>query len=58
MELTIEQIKVGSKFRNSYGTEFKIMAVVDGYCMCRYKGCVPFVQSVKDLVKYLNTLTK
>lgn len=30
----------------------KVMVVSDGYAMMRRKGCMPFVESVKDLEKW------
>lgn len=29
----------------------RVMAVADGYAMCRYKGCIPFAEPVKYLRK-------
>ena len=31
------------------GTLFFVMAVADGYVLARYKGCSPFVMSIREL---------
>ena len=44
-------VKVGDKFMSEYGNELKVMAVLDGYAMCRVKGCVPVVYSTKEIIR-------
>jgi len=41
---------VGRRFRRM-GQEARVMVVAEGYAMLRFKGCCPFVESVKDLPK-------
>lgn len=33
-----------------------ILAIEQNYIMCRFKGCVPFVKSIKEFPMYLETL--
>lgn len=33
------------------GLPARVMAVADNYAMCRYPGCVPFVEFTKDLIR-------
>lgn len=46
-------IKVGFKYFDQRG-EFRVMAVAEGYYMCRRKGAMPAIFMVKDLVSALN----
>ena len=50
---TKDDIKVGFRYFDQWG-EFRVMAVAEGYYMCRRKGCCPAIFSVKDLVDALN----
>lgn len=36
--------------------ELRILAIEQKHIMCRFKGCVPFVKSVKEFPKYLEIL--
>lgn len=36
--------------------ELRILAIEQKHIMCRFKGCVPFVRSVKEFPKYLESL--
>ena len=47
--------KVRSFFESSIKGEYRIMAIAEGYVMLRKKGCVPFVESKKDIVKWMET---
>lgn len=40
-------VEVGKSFITNSGSKMKVMAVVDGYVMFRYSGCIP-------LTKYLS----
>ncbi len=40
--------KQGDVFLNFQGKPIKIMAFVDNWVMCRYKGCDPFTIHIKD----------
>ena len=44
------ELKVGQRYKGKL-LEVRIMAIVEGYVMCRHKGCMPFVESVKDFIK-------
>ena len=50
---TKDDIKVGFKYFDQWG-EFRVMAIAEGYYMCRRKGCYPTLFKVNDLVKALN----
>jgi hypothetical protein len=39
------------RFINPNKHYIKVMAIVDGYVMARYKGCMPFVQGEKEFTK-------
>ena len=41
------KVKVGHKYSiiNGFGGYLKVMAIIDGYVMARYKGCIPFCES-------------
>jgi hypothetical protein len=43
--------KPEDKFPYPDGSYLKVMAIVDGYVMARNKGCMPFVQTVKEFQK-------
>lgn len=47
--------KRGDKFTLPFRV-LTIMAVADGYIMCRYKGCMPFVKSVKEFPIFLEAV--
>lgn len=40
-------------FTEGFPFPLRIMAIEEGYVMARFKGCMPFVQSVKDFEKRL-----
>jgi hypothetical protein len=42
---------VGSKIPHLRNGYIKIMAFVDGYYMARFKGCVPFVCTQRELIR-------
>lgn len=42
---------VGSKIPHIKNGYIKIMAFVDGYYMARFKGCVPFVCTQRELIR-------
>ena len=42
------KIKKSDRFKDSGGV-FKVMAVADGWCMCRRPACLPFVRSAKEV---------
>jgi len=37
--------------RHDHGRTGRIMALAEGYAMVRYKGCAPFIASVKELTR-------
>lgn len=39
----------GDHYMDEHGIYF-VMAVADGYAMCRRKGCFPFIKKVKEVV--------
>jgi hypothetical protein len=41
---------------NRGGRELRILAIEQKHIMCRFKGCIPFVKSVKEFPKYLESL--
>jgi len=44
------EIKRGTWFmRNTDQCIFKVLAVFDGYAALRFKGAMPFIESIKDL---------
>jgi len=46
-----ECIPKGTKLTNAESNNYlKVMAYSDGYYMLRFKGCMPFVKSKKDLI--------
>lgn len=49
IKLTTKQreIRAGLRIPVEKMDYIKVMAVVDGYVMARYKGCIPFVVSIK-----------
>lgn len=47
--VTPESFKNGKWIYRAGYEEVIVMAVVDRYAMVRYKGCYPFVVSVRDL---------
>jgi hypothetical protein len=47
-EALYAHVKPGARFRDEVG-EFRVMAVAEGWAMCRRKGCSPFVRSVRDI---------
>lgn len=49
-------IRVGDKIPTTMQQYLKVMAYVDGYVMARYKGCIPFVSTIKEFEKKLNNL--
>lgn len=40
---------ISKKIPTKDGSYLKIMAYSDGYFMCRFKGCVPFVLNENEL---------
>lgn len=40
--------KRGDKYRDDHGV-ITVMAVADGYCMCRRPGKIPFIRKEKKL---------
>ena len=49
-----EEIKVGDRFiRNSDKRVLKVMAIIDNWCMVRYKGAVPFTIHINELKKFI-----
>lgn len=44
-------IFVGAKIKTN-GGEYRIMAIAEGYVMIRKKGCMPFVESKKDMIAW------
>lgn len=48
-----KDVKRGLKYYDQWG-EFKVMAVADGYYMCRRPRCIPTIFAVKDLVNAIN----
>lgn len=36
--------------------QLKILAIADKHIMCRYKSCIPFVRSIKEFPKYLESI--
>ncbi len=40
--------KVGDSWKDAHGLT-RIMAIADGYAMCRRRGCMPFVVYLKDI---------
>lgn len=47
----MRDIKVGDKIPTFTNEYIKVMAFTDNYYMVRYKGCVPFVCTKKELIK-------
>lgn len=48
------KFKVGTKHYVQASDKFlTIMAFSQGYYMCRYKGCYPFLKSEKELINLL-----
>jgi hypothetical protein len=45
-------VRKGQWWRSVTGFEFRVMAVSEGYVLCRRKGCVPFVTKVKDFTLF------
>jgi hypothetical protein len=45
-------IEPGYMWRDEHGP-MRVMAVVDGYAMCRRPGCMPFVRAVSDFRREL-----
>jgi hypothetical protein len=43
-------MKVGDTYLTD-NLDLRIMAIADKYVMLRYKGCMPFVESIKDFEK-------
>lgn len=43
----------GQTFTEGFPFPLRIMAICEGYVLARFKGCTPFVQSVKDFEKRL-----
>lgn len=41
---SITELKAGMKISVAQHEYLKVMAIVDGYVMMRYKGCIPFVE--------------
>lgn len=42
-------VKRGFRYRDRIG-EIRVMAVADGYAMCRRPGAVPFIKMVAEVV--------
>lgn len=51
--MTKEDVKPGLRYFDHF-SEWRVMAVAEGYYMVRRKGCVPTVFAVKDLVNAIN----
>lgn len=34
--------------------ELEVLSIVRQYAMCKKKGCFPFVNTVEDMIKFLN----
>ena len=49
-----EEIKVNQRWQHiTLGYTVKVLAIAEGYVMCRRKGCLPFLESVKYFyIKY------
>lgn len=43
-----ERVFPGARFRDDYGP-IRVIAVCEGYAMCRRPRCVPFVRTVKEV---------
>jgi hypothetical protein len=46
----MEKFKVGDKIPTTNLDYIKVMAFADNYYMVRYKGCIPFVCTEKELI--------
>ena len=53
-----ETYKVGRFIKLENGGEFRIMAVAEGYAMCRHKGGIVTAYSLKDVVAFLDSNAK
>jgi len=49
--IEIMEITVGDKIPTFTNEYIKVMAFADNYYMVRYKGCVPFVCTKKELIQ-------
>lgn len=45
--------KVGEKIPTNDGLYVKVMTIIDGYVMCRRKGCIPFGLTIDDFESML-----
>lgn len=56
----IDDFNVGDRFITSdyrLGLrELKILAIVDKHIMCKFTRCIPFVKSVKEFPRYLESI--
>lgn len=56
-----EELRAGLKINctDSFGRQkyIKILAIAEGYVMCRYKGAMPFVKSINDFIELVNKIT-
>lgn len=43
----------GKWIYKNYKREAKVMAIADGYVMLRHPRCMPYIESLKDLEKWL-----
>lgn len=48
------EVRRGTRFTDAYG-EVRVLAVADGYAMCRRPMSMPFVYSVRDVRAFLAT---
>lgn len=46
------EIIVGFRFGDGIG-EIRVMAIAEGYAMCRRPRAVPFVRSIKDIQAFI-----
>ena len=42
------ELKVGDKLTRNNVSVLRIMAIAEGYALCRYKGAFPHARSLKD----------
>jgi len=47
------EIKKGMKWISFMGSELTVMGIVDKFVMLRYKRCIPFVKSMKEMPEFL-----
>jgi hypothetical protein len=47
-----KEIKSGDKYNDGISL-MRVIAVAEGYAMCRRKGCMPVIQTVKEVSKLM-----